>query len=101
MAKKRKERKERKERKVKEKQREKRKEKREKGRRSARQQGRRRERVHSSKERERKSPASHHGQPLATVAVVGKNPVSSRSPFFVKFSFLNLKTVLKTDFKHL
>ena len=71
---KRKERKKRKEKgKTKENQREKRKEKREKGRGSAWQQGRRRERVHGSKEKERKSPASHHGQPRAAVAaaVVG------------------------------
>ena len=49
--------------KTKEKLREKRKEKREKGRGSARQQGRRRERVYGSKEKERKSPASHHEPP--------------------------------------
>ena len=63
-----------KKRKTKEKQREKRKEKREKERGSARQQGRRGERVHGSKERERKSPTSHHGQPRTaiTAAVVGK-----------------------------
>ena len=72
--------------KTKEKPREKRKEKREKGRGSARQQGRRRERVDGSKERERKSPASNHGQPRAAVAaaVVG-NPVSRQNPFFTLF----------------
>ena len=81
MAKKRKEGKKRKE-----KPREKRKEKREKGRGSAWQQGRRRKRVHGSKKKERKSPASHHGQPWAAVAaaIVG-NPVSRQNPFFTLF----------------
>ena len=60
---KRKERKRENQRKTKEKPREKRKEKREKGRGAFRQQGRRRERVHGIKEKERKSPASHHEPP--------------------------------------
>ena len=61
---KRKERKKRKEKgKPRENQREKEKEKREKGRGAFRQQGRRRERVHGIKEKERKSPASHHEPP--------------------------------------
>ena len=49
--------------KTKEKPREKGKEKREKGRGSARQLGRRRERVHGSKEKERKATPSHHEPP--------------------------------------
>ena len=51
-----------------------------------RQQGRRRQRVHGIKEKERKSPASHHGQPRAAVAaaIVG-NPVSRQNPFFTLF----------------
>ena len=50
-------------RKTKEKPREKEKEKREKGRGAFRQQGSRRKRVHGIKEKERKSPASHHEPP--------------------------------------
>ena len=57
-----------------------------KGRGSGRQPRERRERVHGSKERERKSPVSHHGQPRAAVAaaVVG-NSVSRQNPFFTLF----------------
>ena len=61
---KRKERKKRKEKgKPRKKPKRKRNEKREKGRGAFRQQGRRRERVHYIKEKERKSPASHHEPP--------------------------------------
>ena len=66
---------------------------REKEREESRQQGRRRERSHGSKEKERKSPASRHGQLRTAVAVtVVGNAVSRQNYPFSLLSNITSKT---------